>query len=75
MTTFVRVDALLTTTVVCDPEELFFLQNSLNPIMTPFLSLSGGSCQDAVILVELFAVTVKLVGAAEGAAIEQHYID
>ena len=42
--------------------------------MTPFLSSSGGSCQDALILVELFAVTVKPIGAAEGAAIEQHYI-
>ena len=42
--------------------------------MTPFLLSSGGNCQDAVILVELLAVTVKPLGAAEGAAIEQHYI-
>ena len=42
--------------------------------MTPFLLSAGGNCQDAVILVELFAVTVKPLGAAEGAAIEQNYI-
>ena len=40
--------------------------------MTPFLSSSGGNCQDAVIAVEDFTVTVKPLGAAEGAAIK-HY--
>ena len=34
--------------------------------MIPFLESSGGNCQDASILVELFAVTEKLVGACEG---------
>ena len=37
--------------------------------MTPFLSSTGGSRQDALILVEVFAVTVKPTGALEGATI------
>ena len=37
--------------------------------MFPFLESAGGNCQDAVILVEELALTVKLVGAFEGAAI------
>ena len=37
--------------------------------MFPFLESSGGNCQDAVILVEELAFTVKLVGAFEGAAV------
>ena len=39
--------------------------------MIPFLSATGGNCQDAVILVEDFAVKVKLSGALDGATIEQ----
>ena len=42
--------------------------------MIPFLSSAGGNCQDAVILVEVFAVRAKPLGAEEGAAVEQHYI-
>ena len=38
--------------------------------MIPFLESAGGNCQDAVILVEVFAVTVKLFGALEGAVIK-----
>ena len=39
--------------------------------MIPFLESGGGHCQLAVILVEVTEVTVKLVGACEGAAIDQ----
>ena len=42
--------------------------------MTPFLESAGGNCQDAVILVEVLAVEVKLPGGCEGTAIEKsHY--
>ena len=34
--------------------------------MIPFLESAGGGCQDATILVEVLAVTVKLDGASEG---------
>ena len=40
-------------------------------MMAPFLPSAGGNCQDAVILVEVFAVTVKPSGAFEGATIER----
>ena len=36
----------------------------------PCLDSAGGNCQNAVIVVEVFAVTVKLIGALEGTAIE-----
>ena len=49
-----------------DPAEYFFLYNSLNPVMFPCLVFSGGNCQDAVILVDVFAATVKPLGACEG---------
>ena len=46
--------------------------------MIPFLESAGGNCQDAVILVEELAVTVKLVGDPEGTAIGKrkslHYV-
>ena len=35
-------------------------------MMIPFLASAGGNCQDASILVEVFAVRDKLVGACEG---------
>ena len=38
--------------------------------MIPFLASAGGNCQDASILVEVFAVREKLVGACEGTGIE-----
>ena len=34
--------------------------------MIPCLESAGGNCQYAVILVELFAVKVKLLGGLEG---------
>ena len=34
--------------------------------MTPFLSSAGGSSQDAVTLVEVIAVTLKLAGGPVG---------
>ena len=39
--------------------------------MIPFLESAGGNCQDAIILVEDFARRERLVGAFEGAAVEQ----
>ena len=42
--------------------------------MIPFQKLAGGNCQDAVILVEDFAVRAKFSGACEGTAIEKNYI-
>ena len=38
--------------------------------MIPCLESAGGNCQDAVILVEFFTVSVKLVGAPEGTVIK-----
>ena len=40
--------------------------------MIPFLEPAGGNCQDALILVEEFAVTEKVVGAFEGTEIEKN---
>ena len=40
----------------------------MNPIIIPFLESAGGNCQDAVIIVEVTAVTLKLLGAFDGAA-------
>ena len=68
--TWVRVDSLFIFILVDDPEEPFFLKNNLNPLMIPFLESAGGNCQDASILVEVFAVREKLLGACEGTAIE-----
>ena len=42
-------------------------------MIIPFWVSAGGNFQDAVIAVEDFTVTVKPLGAAEGAAIKQHY--
>ena len=51
-----------------EPEaELFLLKNSLNPVIIPCVEYAGGSFQDAAILVEDSAVTVKLPGAWLGA--------
>ena len=55
--------------VVACPEEPLFLYNNLNPIIIPFLESAGGNCQDAVIIVEVTALTLKLLGAFDGAAI------
>ena len=40
--------------------------------MIPFLESAGGNCQDVVILVEEFVVTVKLLGGWDGTEIGQH---
>ena len=68
VTTFNRVDPLLIVIWVDDPEEPFSLYNSLNPLMTPFLSSVGGNCQDASILVEFLTVRDKLLGGCVGTA-------
>ena len=44
-----------------------FLKNILNPIMIPCLESGAGSCQDAMIAVDVLAVTVKFLGAFDGA--------
>ena len=56
--------------LVGEPAGYFFLLKSLKPVMIPFLESAGGSCQLAVMLVEVSAVTVKLVGACEGTEID-----
>ena len=71
MTILVKVFPSLKGTVIADPAKPFFLENSLNPLMIPFLESSGGSCQDALMIVEVCAATVKLVGACEGTGIDQ----
>ena len=40
-------------------------------MIIPFLKSSGGNCQDAAILVEVFGRRARLIGAFEGAAVEQ----
>ena len=43
-----------------------FLMNILNPIMVPCLESGDGGCQDAMIAVDVLAVTLKLLGAFDG---------
>ena len=66
-----RICPLLIVKAAGNPAEPLFLKNNLNPVMTPFLESAGGNCQDAVILVELLAVTEKLLGAFEGTAVKR----
>ena len=40
-------------------------------MISPFLVHGGGNCQDAVILVEFFAVREKALGGLDGTEIEQ----
>ena len=70
VTTVVNVFLRLIFKWVADPGEPFLWKNNLNPLITPFLKSSGGKCQDAAILVEELAGTIKLAGAREGTAIE-----
>ena len=63
MTFLLNVDPLLISKVVTDPAEALSLKNNLNPVIIPFLEANGGNCQEAVIVVEVTAVTVKLLGA------------
>ena len=53
------------------PTESFFLYSSLNPFMFPCLAFLGGNCQDAEILVDVLATTVKPLGACEGTEIKK----
>ena len=39
-------------------------------MIVPCLAYSGGNCQDAVILVDVLAATVKPLGACEGTEIK-----
>ena len=43
-----------------------FLMNILNPLMVPCLESGEGSCQNAMIAVDVIAVTVNLLGAFDG---------
>ena len=47
------------------------LRSTLNPLMIPCLESEEGSFQDAMITVDVFAVTVKLLGAFDGTEIFQ----
>ena len=71
MTGFVYTEALETKMVSGLSSEPFFLKNILNPLMIPCLESGEGSCQDAIITVDVFAVTVKLLGAFDGTEIFQ----
>ena len=69
MTTLVKVEFFSIFKIVCESVEPFIRYNSLNPLIIPFLESAGGNCQDASILVEEVAFTVRLVGAFEGTVI------
>ena len=66
MTGILYIEAVETKMVSGLLSEPFFLKNILNPLMIPFLESGEGSCQDATITVDVFAVTVKLLGAFDG---------
>ena len=70
-TDLLRVNPPLINSLVGEPAEPFFLKNSLNPMMIPFLESGGGKRQEAKMLVEVTAVTDKLRGAREGTEIDQ----
>lgn len=70
-TVFVRIETLSFSRIVDELSEPFILKNTLNPMIIPFLESAGGSCHDAETLVEVIAVTVKLLGASEGAEIKR----
>ena len=71
VTTLVKVEFFSIFKIVCESVEPFIRYNSLNLLIIPFLESGGGNCQDAVILVEEVAVTVRLVGAFVGTAIKK----
>lgn len=56
-------------TTVGASKEPFFLKKTLNPVMSLFMGSSGGSVQDADILVEVLAATVRLAGGWDGTEI------
>ena len=57
--------------MVVDSPQPFLLKYNLNPVIFPCLESTGGSCQDAKILVEVIAVTVNPLGAFEGTRIKK----
>ena len=67
----VYIGALETRIVFGLLSEPFFLKNILNPLMIPCLESGEGSFQDAIITVDVFAVTLKLLGAFDGTEIFQ----
>ena len=71
MTVLERTEALSINRTVDDLSEPFLLKYNLNPVIFPCLELTGGSCQDAKILVEVIAVTVNPLGAFEGTRIKK----
>ena len=71
VTSLLNAVPLLMVKVLARPTEPLFWKNNLNPMIIPFLESAGGNCQDAVIIVEVTAVTLKLLGACDGAAIEK----
>ena len=71
VTSLVLADPLLIVVTVAAPRELFLLKNNLNPVMIPFLEPTGGNCQEALMIVEVIAVTMKLPGGCDGAAINE----
>ena len=52
--------------ITCVAGETFSLYDNLNPIKTPCLDSTDGNCQDAVTLVDEFAVTLKFLGGCDG---------
>ena len=71
VTSLVLADPLFIVVTVAAPRELFLLKNNLNPVMIPFLEPTGGNCQEALMIVEVIAVTMKLLGGCDGAAINE----
>ena len=67
----VYMEALETKMVSGLLSEPFFRKNILNPLMIPCVESGEGSFQDAIITVDAFAVTVKLLGAFDGTEIFQ----
>ena len=72
MTVLERTEALSINRMTGDSSEPFLLKYNLNPVRFPCLESTGGSCQDAKILVEVIAVTENLPGAFEGARIKKN---
>ena len=70
-----RIEALSICRIVDELSEPIILKNNLNPLMIPFLESAGGSCHDAETLVEVIAVTLKPLGASEGAEIKRNRIE
>ena len=67
----VYMEALETKMVSGLLSEPFFRKNILNPLMIPCVESGEGGFQDAIITVDVFAVTVKLLGAFDGTEIFQ----